>query len=58
VALHGLSGNNKTRLTLDYYIKKNIATQTIFKLVKKKKMEAMFQKSLQNLEGLVKEIKF
>ena len=50
-------GNNKTRLTLDFYLKKNIARQIIFKLMKKKKMENTFHKSLQNLVGLVKEIK-
>ena len=45
------TGENKTRLTLDFYLEKNIANQTIFKLVKKKKMENSFQKSLLNLEG-------
>jgi predicted secreted protein len=51
------SSDNRTKLTLDFYVKKNIAMQTIFKLVKKKKMEADFHKSLQNLEELVKQIK-
>ncbi len=51
------TGNNKTKLTLDFYLKKNIANQIIFKLTKQKKMEATFHKSLQNLDGLVKEIK-
>ncbi len=48
--------DNKTRLTIDFYLQKNIAKQILFSLSQKKKMEAMFEKSLQNLEGLVKEI--
>ncbi|HXL55830.1 MAG TPA: DUF2652 domain-containing protein, partial [Chitinophagaceae bacterium] len=51
------TGRKKTRLTLDFYLKKNIAMQIIFKLVRKKKMEETFHKSLQNLVELVKEIK-
>jgi Protein of unknown function (DUF2652) len=51
------SGDKKIKLTIDYYIRKNIASQILFKLNRKKKMEDFFQKSLQNLEGLVKEIK-
>jgi hypothetical protein len=51
------TGNNKTKLTLDFYLKKNIASQIIFKLMKKKKMEDTFHKSLLNLAELVKEIK-
>ncbi|MEP7141682.1 MAG: DUF2652 domain-containing protein [Ferruginibacter sp.] len=50
------TGDNKTRLTLDFYLKKNIARQAIFKLGKQKKMEAAIHKSLLNLEGFVKEI--
>ena len=48
---------NTTKLTLDYYIKKNIASKIAFRLTKKKKMENSFQKSLGNLNSLVKEIK-
>ena len=51
------TGENKTRLTIDFYLQKNIADQTLFKLVKKRKMENSFQKSLLNLKELVKEIK-
>lgn len=47
------TGNNKTKLTIDYYLKKNIAEEIIFKLMKKKKLENNFQKSLLNLEKLV-----
>lgn len=51
------TGDNKTRLTVDFYVKKNIASQIIFKLMKKKKMEDDFHKSLINLDKFVKEIK-
>jgi hypothetical protein len=47
----------KTRLTLDFYLEKNIANETIFKLMRKKKMENSLQKSLLNLDKVVKEIK-
>jgi len=51
------AGNNKTRLTFNFYLRKNIVQQIIFKLIKKKKIEATFHKSLLNLNELVKEIK-
>jgi uncharacterized protein DUF2652 len=51
------TGENKTRLSLDFYLPKNTASEIIFKLMKKSKIEERFQKSLHNLEGLVKEIK-
>jgi hypothetical protein len=50
------TGNNKIKLTLDFYIEKNIAAEIIFKLMRKKKMEDTISKSLQNLDELVKEI--
>jgi len=49
--------NNKTKLTLDFYLTKNIAGQILFRLMKKKKMEDSFKKSLLNIKELVKEIK-
>ena len=51
------TGNNKTRLTLDYYIKKNLLSQFMFTLTQKKKMEETIHKSLLNLGEFVKEIK-
>ena len=51
------TGNNTSKLTLDFYLKKNLASQMTFKLLYKKKKEEMFRKSLLNLEELVKEIK-
>ena len=49
--------DKKTRLTLDYYIERNVAGQLMFLLTKKTKMEDNFRKSLLNLVELVKEIK-
>jgi hypothetical protein len=49
--------DNRTKLTLDYYIPANPAGQLLFKLAKKGKMENSMSKSLQRLENLVKEIK-
>jgi len=51
------TGDNKTKLTIDFYLKKNITTQIIFKLMWKKKTMDNFYKSLLNLEELLKEIK-
>lgn len=45
---------DKSRLTLDFYITKNLLRQTLFQLTEKKKMEQMLQQSLQNLDALVK----
>jgi hypothetical protein len=49
-------GDNKTRLTLDYYIRKNLLEQALFNLTRKNKMEASLQGSLANLHELVKEL--
>ena len=48
--------DKKTRLTLDYYIKKDLAGPVLFNLLKKKKMEQAFRQSLANLDGVVKGI--
>src|SRR5688572_1209395 len=50
-------GAKKSRLTVELYLKKNVLIQTMFSLMMKKKMEQDFKKSLENLEGLLKEIK-
>lgn len=47
-----------TRLTIDYYLDKNGMRQALFRLLKKKKMEAALRRSLDNLEPLVKEMNF
>ena len=36
-------GAGKTRLSIDFYIKKNIASEFLFKLTKRKKTEEKFQ---------------
>lgn len=46
----------QTRLTVDYYIKKNIVSEIIFRLAGKTKIEGII-KSLDNLKKVVKEIK-
>lgn len=51
------TGNKKTRLTIDFYLRKSIILQIIFNILKRKKIEGIYHKSLLNLEGLVKEIK-
>jgi hypothetical protein len=50
-------GGARTRLTIDYCLKKSILRQTLFALMKKKKMEETYHKSLHNLEGLLREIR-
>jgi Protein of unknown function (DUF2652) len=49
--------DNKTKLTIDFYIKKNLPAQIIFKLVQKKKIKDNFRKSLLNLNEFMKEFK-
>ncbi|MFI5131110.1 MAG: DUF2652 domain-containing protein [Chitinophagales bacterium] len=48
------TGENKTRITVDVYLKKNLIVQTIFNLTMKKKFENSFRQSLENLAALVK----
>jgi len=50
--------DHTTRLTFEYYIEKKIYTQIIFKVMKKRKMEAAYRKSFLNLAEFVKEIDF
>jgi len=47
---------NKTKFTLDLYLKNNPVLQLIFSLSMKKKLESGFIKSLENLEKLEKEV--
>ena len=49
--------NNKTRMTVDLYLKKNFLTVTVFRMMMKKKLEKQFNQSLDNLAELVKEVK-
>lgn len=50
------TGPRKTKLTLDYYLRKTLAGQLLFGLTKKKAMISTFQKSLNNLDALAKQI--
>jgi hypothetical protein len=49
---------HKTRISLDFYIRKNIASELLFKLLNKKKIQERYNKSLRNLDELLKEIDF
>jgi hypothetical protein len=51
------TGQKKTRLTIDFYLKKNIVRQAWFALTRKGNMQESYRKSLLNLEGLTKEIR-
>jgi hypothetical protein len=47
----------RTRLTIDYYIRKNAMDELLFKFFKKQKMKRKLERSLENLEPVVKSIK-
>jgi len=49
-------GDNRSRLTLSYHLKKDPVANFVFRLTKKKKMEAAYRQSLQNLDKVVAEI--
>ena len=49
-------GKMKSKLTIDYYIDNNAWNQLLFKLRRKDKVKRMFEKSILNLDPLVKEI--
>jgi hypothetical protein len=51
------TGPKKTKLTMDFYVKKSLPGRIIFNLLKRTKTEKAFRKSLQNLAGVVKELK-
>lgn len=47
----------KTKLTLDFYLRKNFGDELLFNLLKKKKLKSSFHRSLENLAGMAKELK-
>ena len=47
----------RTKLTLDFYIKKNPLSEIIFRLSSKSKLENALRKSSENLDGLAKDLK-
>jgi hypothetical protein len=50
------TGEEKTRFTMEFYIRNTFMMRMIFKLFMKKKLETIFRKSLANLEQLVRRI--
>jgi hypothetical protein len=48
---------NKTRLRLDYYIQKNSVKEILFKLFKRKTIQADWKSSLEKLDRVAREIK-
>ena len=48
--------DERSRLTLSYYMKNNLAANFLFRLTKKKKIEAAYERSLLNLDKVVAEI--
>jgi hypothetical protein len=52
----GKISDKKTKLTLEYYLEKSLINQFLFNLGKRKKMEASFERSLRNIDEVVKEI--
>ena len=49
-------GDNRTRLSHSYYLRKDPVSNFLFRLTKKKKIEAAYQQSLINLDKVVTEI--
>lgn len=49
-------GENKAKLTIDYYIGKNFFSQVLFTLFKKKKLKEELKRSMTRLDTLIKEI--
>jgi len=50
------TGENTSRLTLEFYLPGNILKETWFRLFRKSKMEQVFQESLKRLDKVVKEM--
>jgi len=50
------TGGSKTRLTIDLYRNKNLLGDWLFNLTKKKKLAASYQRSLVNIDRLLKEM--
>lgn len=49
-------GEEKTRLTIDYFIRRSLGNATLFNIFRKRKMKALLQQSLVNLDTVVKEV--
>lgn len=51
------TGVKRTRLTLEFYLKKNPFTQLMFKFTKKKNLANTFRESVKNLDNLIQELR-
>jgi hypothetical protein len=49
-------GDQKTRLVMDYFIDKDQNNRLLFNLIEKKKVKAIYEKSLDNLSEFVKDL--
>jgi len=49
---------DKVRLTINFYLRKNLLAETMFKIREKNELEHIFNRSLSNLSELVKELNF
>lgn len=45
-----------TRLTIEYYTTKDLSTQWVYKIFRKRKLMAAYRRSMQNLDGLIKDL--
>jgi len=50
-------GGRRSRLTVDFYLRRNIINQILVKFGKKRQLQESFQRSLQRLEDVLKDIK-
>jgi hypothetical protein len=50
-------GVKRTRLTLEFYLRKNLFAQLMFRLAKKRKLANTFRKSVKNLDSLIPELR-
>jgi len=48
---------HRTRLTVDCYVRKGVLRELLFRVTRKKRMQGSLQRSLENLDGLVKELR-
>lgn len=51
------TGENKTRVTIEYYIRKGLAREVAFKLSRKKKIKEQLERSMENLVKFSSELK-
>lgn len=47
----------RTRLTVDFYVRKGVLRELLFRVTRKQEMQGSLQRSLVNLDGLVKELR-